>query len=425
MEALYDRLQPIPRSLTGDGVRRTHDLLGELLPLRRLEVPSGQQVFDWQVPPEWTVNEAYVVTPDGKRVLDFRDEPLHLVGYSVPFRGRLARAELDGHLYSLPAQPTAIPYVTSYYAPRWGFCLSHEQRLALPDGDYEVVVDTRLEAGSLTLSDCLLPGDSEDEVLLSTYTCHPSMANNELSGPLVAAFLYLRLAQLPRRRLSYRFVFAPETIGALAYLDLYGPELKRRVIAGYVITCTGGPKGLTYKRSLAGSTLADRAASHVLAHFVDLPNRLTSVLDFVPTGSDERQYNSPGFRLPVGSLMRTKYGTYPEYHTSLDNKAFLDLRAVQRTLDAYNEVCAVLDGNSRYQNRLPYGEPQLGRRGLYPTTTVGAENVAVADATFWNLCLADGDHDLLSIAERSGLWFAEVVQAAKRLEAAGLLEALP
>ncbi|NLG08638.1 MAG: DUF4910 domain-containing protein [Deinococcales bacterium] len=422
LERLFDRLQPLPRSITGDGVRRTHDVLAELLPLERLEVPSGTQVFDWEVPLEWNVDQAYLVAPDGRRLLDYAAEPLHLVGYSVPFRGRLSRAELEPHLYSLPEQPDAIPYVTSYYSPRWGFCLTHEQRLALPDGEYEVVIDSRLEPGSLTLSECLLPGASEQEVLVSTYTCHPSMANNELSGPLVAAFLYARLARLPERRLSYRFVFAPETIGAIAYLHLRGAALRDRVVAGYVVTCTGGPAGLTYKRSFAGDSLADRAAEHVLAHLEGEPCP-PRVIDFAPTGSDERQYNSPGFRLPVGSLVRTMYGTYPEYHTSRDDKAFVDLAAVQRTLDAYYRICRVLDGNVVYSSRVPYGEPQLGRRGLYPTATVAARNVGAADALFWTLNLADGHHDLLAIAARSRLPFEAVQDAARALSAAGLLEA--
>lgn len=425
MEALFDRLRPIPRSISGEGVRLTHDILAEVVPLTRIEVPSGAQVFDWQIPEEWNVAEAYLVAPDGRRLLEYAKEPLHLVGYSTPFQGRLSRSELEGHLYSLPDQPTAIPYVTSYYAPRWGFCLAHEERLSLPDGEYEVVVDTRLEPGSLTLSECLLPGETEEEVLLTTYTCHPSMANNELSGPLVAAFLYRRLASLPRRRLSYRFVFGPETIGALAYLQLKGAELKERMVAGYVITCTGGPGGLTYKRTLAGDTVTDRAAEHYLAHLPAEPGRPAGVLGFAPTGSDERQYNSPGFRLPVGSLMRSRYGTYPEYHTSLDDKAFLDLPAVQRTLDAYFAICGILDANVRVLNTLPYGEPQLGRRGLYPTATVAAQNVAAADAVFWTLCLADGELDLLSIAERSGLPFEAVRNAADKLAAAGVVERAP
>ena len=218
------------RSITGEGVRLTHDILGEVVPLKRFEIPSGTEVFDWTVPQEWVVREAYVITPDGRRILDVRDNTLHLLNYAVPFRGELSRAELDAHLYSLPEQPDAIPYVTSYYAPRWGFCLSHNERVALPEGQYQVVVNTEYIDGSLTLSEAVLPGESEQEVLLSTYTCHPAMANNELSGPLVTAFLYRRLAAWKRRHYTYRFVFLPETIGSLAYLQLRGEHLKRQLV---------------------------------------------------------------------------------------------------------------------------------------------------------------------------------------------------
>lgn len=421
VERLFERLWPLARSLTGDGVRRTHDVLGELIPLERSELPSGTQVFDWTVPPEWRVVEAYLLDPNGRKILDFADNNLHLMGYSQPFRGRISLEELEPHLYSLPDQPDAVPYVTSYFSPRWGFCLAHTVRSQLTNGDYEVVIDTVLESGSMTISDCLLPGESSQEVLFSTYTCHPSMANNELSGPIVSALLYRHLAELPHRRLSYRFVFAPETIGAIAYLHLNGGLLKERTVAGYVVTCTGGPSALTYKRTRDAPTLSDRAAEHVLVHWQGDPGGSPKVVDFAPMGSDERQYNSPGFRLPVGSLMRTMYGTYPEYHTSLDNLRFVNPPAVMRTLDAYVEICRVLEGNIILNNNKPYGEPQLGRRGLYPTVTVSGANVGVADATFWVLNLSDSEHDLLSIAERSGLPFRSVEAAAQALVAAGLL----
>lgn len=424
MEALFDRLWPLPRSLTGAGVRASHTMLSEVLPLERIEVESHTPVLDWSVPLEWNVNEAYVIAPDGSRVLDFRINNLHLVGYSEPFRGRLSRAELDQHLYSLPDYPHAIPYVTSYYRRRWGFCLAHELRMALQDGEYQVVVDTELKQGSMTMSECLLPGASEHEVLISSYTCHPSLANNELSGPLLVAFLYQRLARRKLRRLSYRFLFAPETIGAIAYLSLRGDQVVANTVAGYVATCVGGPGGLIYKRCRDAPTLSDRAAEHVIAHSAAREDRPPKVIDFKPTGSDERQYNSPGYRLPVGSIMRTMYGTYPEYHTSRDDKAFVRLDNVQRTLDVYEEVCLTLDGNGTYLNTSPFGEPQLGRRGLYPDITVASENVGVADAVFWVLNLSDGNVDLLGVAERSGLPFSAIRDAADTLEAAGLLRHL-
>jgi aminopeptidase-like protein len=421
LELAFDRLWPLPRSLTGEGVRRSHDILGEILPLERLEVPSDTKVHDWHVPPEWVVNEAYVLDPLGRRILDFDDNNLHLVGYSVPFRGRLSRDELDAHLFSLPAQPEAIPYVTSYYKARWGFCLSHHDRARLLDGEYEVVVDTLLVPGSMTISECVLPGISASEVLITSYTCHPSLANNEIAGPLVAAFLYRRLVRHQERRLTYRFVFAPETIGAIAYLAIRGDHLKANTVAGYVVTCVGGPDGLTYKRSRDAPTLADRAAEHVLRLVCVDESRPARLLDFVPTGSDERQYGSPGYRLPVGSLMRTMYGTYPEYHTSLDNKDFVELDSVQLTLDAYEQICMVLDGNETFLNLEPYGEPRLAVRGLYPDLTVAGSNVGAADPLFWVLNLSDGRTDLLSVADRSGLPFTKIRRAATVLEQAGLL----
>jgi len=254
LAAYFNRLWPILRSITGEGVRKTHDILSELVPLERIEVPSGSVTFDWTVPQEWVVREAYFVTPDHRRMCDVTKNNLHLLNYSIPFRGKVSLQEIDSHLHSLPDQPDAIPYVTSYYEPRWGFCLSHNQRQALPLGDYEVVIDTDLVDGKLTLSEAVLPGQEDREVLISTYTCHPSMANNELSGPLVAAFLYRRLAALSSRRLTYRFVFLPETIGSIVYLGLRGPVLKEKLIAGFVVTCVGDPGPFNYKRSRAGGT---------------------------------------------------------------------------------------------------------------------------------------------------------------------------
>lgn len=413
----FDRLWPILRSITGEGVRRSLAILSELVPLTTIEVPSGSQVFDWTVPPEWVVREAYLVAPDGRRILDVERHNLHLLNYSAPFRGTVSRSELDEHLYSLPEQPDAIPYVTSYYARRWGFCLTHRMREDLPEGDYRVVIDTEFVDGSLTIGEAVLPGRSEREVLISTYTCHPSLANNELSGPLVSAFLYRRLARLETRRLTYRFVFLPETIGSISYLSLRGEHLRAHLDAGYVVTCAGDPGPFTYKRSRRGSSVADRAALHALEH---APEDDSRILDFFPSGSDERQYCSPGFDLPVGSLMRTMYGTYPEYHTSLDDRTFVSFEAMRRTVDLYVEIAAALEANERFVNLHPYGEPQLGKRGLYPSlgTKEGSDRVMTM---MWLLNLADGSRDLLAIAERSGLPIADLAAAARRCVDAGLL----
>jgi aminopeptidase-like protein len=422
LEVYFDRLWPLLRSITGEGVRQSHDILAEVVALERHEIPSRTQVFDWTVPQEWRVHEAYLIDPNGKRLLDVKENNLHLLNYSVPFKGILSKADLEPHLYSLPDKPEAIPYVTSYYAPRWGFCLSQRQRDALPEGNYQVVIDTELFDGSLTLSEAVLPGESNDEVLLSTYTCHPSLANNELSGPLVTAFLYRELQKLRERRLTYRFVFLPETIGALTYLQLRGEQLKQRLVAGYVVTCIGDPGNFTYKRSRASSlssnlSLVDRAAEHTLKH----SGKPYEVIEFSPLGSDERQYGSPGFNLPVGSLMRSMYGTYPEYHTSLDNKAFVSFQAMAESTEMYLGIMKTLESNRTYKNLFPYGEPQLGKRGLYET--LGRNTIPeLSSAVFWLLNYADGNHDLLWIAEKSGYSIELLAKAAQACLQAGVIE---
>ncbi len=421
IELYFDRLWPLLRSITGEGVRQTHDILSELVKLERREIPTGTQVFDWIIPKEWKVNEAYLIDPNGKQILDVRENNLHLVNYSVPFRGMLSRNDLDPYLYSLPDKPTAIPYVTSYYAPRWGFCLSQYERDALPEGNYQVVVGTELFDGSLTLSEAVLPGESKDEVLISTYTCHPSLASNELSGPLVAAFLYRKLAKLESRRLTYRFVFLPETIGAITYLQLRGEHLKNHLIAGYVVTCIGDAGSFTYKRSRQSSlcanlALVDRAAEHTLRH----SQKLHKILDFSPLGSDERQYCSPGFNLPVGSLMRSQYGTYPEYHTSLDNKSLVSFKAMAESVEMYLNIMKTLEANRTYHNLFPYGEPQLGKRGLYET--IGRNTIPeLSSAVFWLLNYADGEHDLLWMAEKSGYSIELLHKAAQACLEANLI----
>jgi len=416
LESYFDRLWPLLRSLTGQGVRDTHKVLSELVPLETIEIPSGTQVFDWTVPKEWVVREAYVVTPDGERILDVHVNNLHLVSYSVPFVGILSKSELDQHLYSLPDMPDAIPYVTSYYAPRWGFCLSERQRRLLPEGDYQVVIDTDHIDGSMTLSEAVLPGEEHQEVLISTYTCHPSLANNELSGPLVSAFLFRRLAALPKRRLTYRFVFLPETIGAIAYLQRRGEHFKKHLIAGYVVTCVGDRGPFTYKKSRQGTTAADQAALHILSR-----RGSGRVVEFVPAGSDERQYCSPGFNLPVGSIMRSMYGTYMEYHTSLDNKDFISFQAMQESISIYFETCCALEVNRCYITHVAHGEPQLGKRGLYPSVGTNKPREDEVKAMMWVINFSDGDHDLLSIADRSGFDVQFLAKVAKKLVHAGVL----
>jgi aminopeptidase-like protein len=417
--ACFDRLWPLLRSITGEGVRRTHDILGELLPLQRTELETGRQILDWKVPPEWVVREAYLTDPEGRRRLDVADHNLHLLNYSTPFRGRVDRDELEEHLYSLPEQPGAIPYVTSYYKPRWGFCLTEEERRTLPAGEYEVVIDTEHKDGSMTMSDAVLPGASDREVLLSTYTCHPSLANNELSGPLVLAFLYRRLAQVRDRRLTYRFVFVPETVGAIAYLAQHGDHLLAHVDAGYVATCVGTDAGFVYKRSRRADTLADRAAHAVLRR----RGEGARFVEFRPSGSDERQYCSPGFDLPVGSIMRTPHSEYDEYHSSLDDRSFVSFPGMVASVDAYFDVCMALDNNARFVSAVQKGEPHYSRWGLTGGTReeMLTRGPAALSTLQWLVNYADGEHDLIDISERSGVGVPELRSAAERCVEVGLL----
>lgn len=406
-------LYPIGRSLTGDGVRETLSRLGQLLPLSVREIPSGTQVLDWTVPPEWNLREAWIESSRGERIVDARRSTLHVVGYSRPVRARLTLAELRPHLFSLPERPDWIPYRTSYYADGWGFCLSDRQLRALPDDRYEVCIDATLGPGSLTYGECELPGEREDEILLSTHVCHPSLCNDNLSGMVIAAFLGQRLAA-KRRRHTYRLLFIPGTIGSIAWLARNEARLSR-IAHGLVLTCLGDPGPPTYKRSRRGDAPIDRAAAHVLARRGE--HRL---LDFAPWGYDERQYCSPGFDLPVGCLMRTPHGQFPQYHTSADDLAFVRPEALEDSLEACADILDLLDRNRVFVNQRPKGEPQLGRRGLYPPVG-GGPQAPEQLALLWALNLSDGRHSLLDIAERSRLPFDVVCQAAEALAERDLL----
>ncbi len=415
---LHD-LWPIMRSITGEGVRETHDILSDIFPLQRLEIPSGTDVFDWTVPKEWRFRDAYVVDPSGRKILDAKENTLHLVNYSAPFEGIVSLEELQEHLYSLPDQPQAIPYVTSYYKQRWGFCIADAVRKELSEGDYKVVIDTDLFPGSMTISEIVLPGESDREVFFSTYTCHTSMANNELSGPVTSILLARRLACRKNRRFTYRFVFLPETIGAIAYLYKKGCALKKCMVAGYVVTCTGLSEKFTYQKSRGGSTAADVAAQHALAGLgVD-----HDVRDFQPAGSDERQYCSPGFNLPVGSLMRGPYHLYPQYHTSDDNLDLLSVDALIGSVDAYEAICDTLERNRTYENLNPHCEPFLSKHDLYPSVDAAAQRGRI-QAMLWLLNLSDSSNDLIAISKRSGIDIGLLSEQAALLENGGLLRCL-
>jgi len=420
MHRLASELFPLTRSLTGAGYRRTLELLEAVSgPMQRHRFATGERVLDWQIPPEWTIRDAWIKAPDGSTVVTLAECNLHVVGYSTPVHRRLALAELQQHLHSLPEQPTAIPYRTSYYAGHWGFCLTDEQRRTLPDGEYEVLIDADLGPGAVELGEVVIEGSGDGEVLLWTYCCHPSMANNELSGPVVAAHLAALLRERERPRHSYRVVFGPETIGSIAYLSRFGERLAARLVAGYVLTCAGDPGPFTYKRSRRGDSLADRIAEHVLTCL----GAEHSVLDFVAVGSDERQFCSPGYNLPVGSLMRTMYGNYPEYHTSLDDLSLITPQALGETLRAYDAIVAALEANETLVGTVLYGEPQLGRRGLYPST--GGPSAALSagrqqDIMFLlNFC--DGNADLLAAAQASGRPLSALAEAADLLREHDLL----
>jgi len=403
-------LFPICRSRTGDGVRATLDILRRHVPLEIREVPSGTRVLDWTVPKEWNVRDAYIRDPRGRKVVDFGRSNLHVVGYSVPVEARLSLADLKKHLFTIPERPDWIPYRTSYHEETWGFCLTHRQFLALEEGEYEVVIDSRLENGSLTYGELLLPGEQDREILVSAHVCHPSLANDNLSGIALATALAEDLAGVPRRH-SFRFLFAPGTIGAITWLSL-NEDRAGKVKAGLVLAGLGDRGDIHYKKSRRGDTLTDRAAAHVLRH----SGRPHRILEFSPDGYDERQFCSPGFDLPVGRISRTPYGEYPEYHTSADDLAFVSQESLADSFQAVRSIIVVIEDDRSYVSLNPKGEPHLGKRGLC------GSSAAEERAFLWVLNLSDGGNSLLDIAERSGSSFAAIKTAADALVEAGLLQ---
>jgi aminopeptidase-like protein len=415
MHAFIADLFPICRSITGEGIRETLRRVGDRVPIDVHDVPSGTDVLDWTVPREWNIRDAFIKNRRGERVVDFKQSNLHVVNYSVPFSGRLSHAELRPHLFTLPDHPDWIPYRTTYYKDDWGFCLSHRQLESLADDEYDVCIDSSLRDGHLTYGECYLEGEEDDEVLFSCHICHPSLCNDNLSGVALAVYLASHLAGR-RRRYSYRFLFIPGTIGSITWLAHNEAKLER-VRHGLVIACVGDSGGFTYKKSRQGSAQIDRAVIHVLRH----SGRAYEVLDFSPYGYDERQFCSPGFDLPVGSLTRTPHGRFPEYHTSADNLEFVTPESLSEALATYLRVVDVLDDNRRYINRYPKGEPRLGRHGIYPTVGGGQLDQDHL-AMLWVLNLSDDRHTLLDVADKSGLPFATIRRAAQVLSDHGLLE---
>jgi aminopeptidase-like protein len=419
MHAFMTELFPLCRSITGEGLRSTLRAIGKRVPIEITEVPTGTEVFDWVVPKEWNIRDAYVKNPRGEKVIDFQRSNLHVLNYSVPVREELSLDELKPHLYSLPDQPDLVPYRTSYYKEAWGFCLAHADLERLEEGHYEVVIDSTLEPGSLSLGEVVVEGRLEDEVLISCHSCHPSIANDNLSGIALATELAEHLTAGPKPLHTFRFLFIPGTIGSITWLAL-NEERTSRIKAGLVVTCVGDPGNPTYKRSRRHDALIDRAAEHVLG----MSGSDFRIVDFTPYGYDERQYCSPGFNLPVGSLTRTPNGEYSEYHTSADNLDFTKPDALADSLRNYVDVLDVIENDAVYVNQEPKGEPQLGKRGLYESTGgTGAGSDVMAKLWVLNLC--DGEHGLLDIARRSGLSFREIKRAARALYDAGLLERAP
>jgi aminopeptidase-like protein len=410
--ALAAEIYPICRSITGAGVRKTIEVLGRRIPIERHEVPTGTAALDWEVPREWNITDAYIKNAKGERLIDFHRSNLHVLSYSAPIKRTISFAELKEHVFTLPDQPDLVPYRTSYYKETWGFCMSHRQLAALEaaGGEYEVLIDSSLEPGSLTWGEYFLPGATEDEVLLSTHVCHPSLANDNCSGLALLTMLAQMLAGR-RTRLSYRFLFVPGTIGSIAWLATNEANLGR-IKHGLVISCVGDGGGPTYKRSRRGNALIDRAMANVLR----TSGVNANFLDFFPYGYDERQYCSPGFNLPIGLFQRSQFATFAEYHTSADNLDFIRAEYLADSFRWIVQTLDILERDKCFLNLCPRGEPQLGRRGVYDTIGGSRDAWTQNMALLWTLNLSDGKHSLLDISERANLPFDRIASAAALLE---------
>ena len=416
MYAWAAELFPLNRSLTGDGVRKTLAFIkSHFNNLEIHEVPSGTPAFDWNIPNEWSVNDGFISDLDGNKLIDFTLNNLHVMGYSSPVNKIVSRAELEPHLHSIPSQPDAIPYVTSYYKENYGFCLSQIQRDTLGDGPFQIFIDSKLFAGSLTYGELFIPGQSEEEVLFSTYVCHPQLANNELSGPVVSMGLANYISSLSSRRYSYRFLFTVETIGSIYYISKHLEEMKKNIVAGWVLTCIGDNRNFSYVPTRNGNSFTDKISRRVLK---DLDQKYIEY-SWLDRGSDERQYCSPGVDLPIGSLMRTKYGEYPEYHTSLDNLDVISPEGLQGGLEMLQSAVRILESNNRWEIKTKC-EPQLGKRGLYPNISTKSSWGEIQNQMNV-ISFLDGDHDLMQIADNCRISFDEVIKILEKLKQAELV----
>jgi len=409
-------LFPIYRSITGDGFRQSLAILGERWSeLKIVEIPTGTKSFDWDVPKEYNIKDAYIIAPNGEKICDFEQSNLHVLGYATPVNKVVSLEELQAHLFSLPEQPNAIPYITSYYKERWGFCNKHEEREKLVEGNYRVVIDSELKDGHLTYGELIIKGRTDKEIFLSTYLCHPSMANNELSGPVVTSALADWILSLTEREYTYRIVFIPETIGSITYLSRNLEVMKKNIIAGFNITCIGDDRCYSYLPSRDGHTLSDRAVIHALTYIDPEFKRYT----WLDRGSDERQYCAPGVDLPVATVMRSKYGEYPEYHTSLDDLNVVTASGLEGGFNAAKQAINIVENNV-YLKVNVLGEPQLGKRGLYPNLST-KESGSTVRAMMNLISYCDGSKTLLDIAELIGEPFYKLENILKPLVEHGLI----
>ncbi len=414
--SLVERLFKIPRSITGDGVRETLNILKEICPLMKIyEVPTGTKVFDWEIPREWNIKDGWIKNSRGEKIIDFKENNLHIVGYSIPVHKKVLLSELLENVYTFPKQPDLVPYITSYYKERFGFCMSENLKNSLQEDEYEIFIDSELKKGSLTYGEIIIPGKSKKEVFLSTYICHPQMANNEISGPCVAINLAKWLCER-KNKYTYRIVFVPETIGSITYLSKNLKTIKKNVIAGFVLTCLGDNLAYSYLKSPYANTLADKVAQNILKHHA--PDYKT--YSFLERGSDERQYCSVGVDLPVCSVMRTKYGEYPEYHTSGDDLNFVSPEGLNGGYEVYKKIILALENNEKYKMKLPC-EPQLSKRGLYPT--ISTKNTKSIVANMMNfIAYANEKNDLIDISNIINVEIEELMPIIEDLKKANLIK---